>query len=159
MDLEYINLGDILQTFANELGYSIKDEALLNSLKGIHLTKTKGLKILYANNNPTNYPIPTISSQELLELVNKEEEEFNKFWNLYDKKANYTKCFAKWRKLSKKDKDKINETLPHYLKFTPDKQFRKLPETYLNQRVWEDELYLPWKEQVVNKQTTNAFKF
>ena len=32
------------------------------------------------------------------------------------------------------------EHLPHYIKSTPDKQFRKHPSTYLNNQGWFDEI-------------------
>lgn len=65
---------------------------------------------------------------------------FKDFWDMYDKKMNAAKCEKKWNKLSKKAKLKIMEALPAYIKSTPDKQFRKHPMTYLNNRSWEDEV-------------------
>ena len=35
--------------------------------------------------------------------------------------------------------EKIFETLPNYIKSTPDPKFRKNPLTYLNNKTWEDE--------------------
>lgn len=67
--------------------------------------------------------------------------EFDKFWNLYDKKrGDKAKVKAKFSKLSKADREKIFETLPAYVKNTPDKTYRKDPQTYLNNRSWEDEI-------------------
>jgi hypothetical protein len=56
-----------------------------------------------------------------------------------------------------KEIDKIFETLPFYLKSTPDIKFRKNPTTYLNQRTWEDEGYMPRK--IESPQTASVFKF
>jgi hypothetical protein len=47
------------------------------------------------------------------------------------------------------------ETLPHDIKYTPDVKFRKDPITYLNQRTWEDEIYLP---RIIQTKE-NPFKF
>ncbi len=65
---------------------------------------------------------------------------FEKFWELYDYKKNKSKCSTKWKYISKKDKLTIFETLPKYIKNTPDKQFRKHPLTYLNGECWNDEI-------------------
>ena len=67
--------------------------------------------------------------------------EFDKFWNLYDKKrGDKAKIKAKFSKLSKADRQRIFETLPAYVANTPDKAYRKDPQTYLNNRSWEDEI-------------------
>ena len=68
------------------------------------------------------------------------EVEFDRFWNLYDKKVgSKQKLFKKWSNLSQEDKDKIFETLPKYVA-SSEKQFRKNPETYLNNEAWNDEI-------------------
>jgi len=69
-----------------------------------------------------------------------EKESFEKFWKLYDKKDGKKKCEAKWKKISKKVREKIFETLPAYILSTPDKQFRKNPLTYLNGDCWDNEI-------------------
>lgn len=68
------------------------------------------------------------------------EEEFDFFWNLYDKKiGDKTKLLKKWAKLKQSEKDKIFETLPKYVAST-EKKYRKNPETYLNNEAWNDEI-------------------
>jgi hypothetical protein len=67
--------------------------------------------------------------------------EFEKFWNLYDKKVgSKVKCCKKFYSLKKSDHVRIFETLPKYKNSTPDKQFRKNPMTYLNNQSWNDEI-------------------
>ena len=69
------------------------------------------------------------------------DEEFERFWNLYDKKTgDKTKIRNKFLKLSKADRAKIFETLPAYVAATPEKRYRKNPETYLNNKSWNDEI-------------------
>lgn len=69
------------------------------------------------------------------------DEEFERFWDLYDKKTgDKTKIRNKFLKLSKTDRAKIFETLPAYVASTPEKRFRKNPETYLNNKSWNDEI-------------------
>jgi len=50
------------------------------------------------------------------------------------------KCVKKWEKIKSSDKEKIFETLPAYVKSTPDKVFRMNPLTYLNGEGWKDEI-------------------
>lgn len=68
------------------------------------------------------------------------DDEFENFWLLYDKKVSKPICIKKWNKISKEDKELIFKNLPAYIKSTPDKKYRKNPETWLNQECWNDEL-------------------
>lgn len=66
---------------------------------------------------------------------------FDDFWNLYPKKVAKTKCKPKFNKLSESDKDKILETLKDFIAYKPFENYiHPNPETYLNQKRWEDEL-------------------
>ena len=65
---------------------------------------------------------------------------FEDFWNLYNKKIDTSRCKAKYEKLSERDKGKIKDSLPDYLKSIMDKTFLKNPQTYLNGQCWNDEL-------------------
>lgn len=65
---------------------------------------------------------------------------FNDFWKLYDKKIDWEDCEKKWLKLNQSEKEKIIDHLPAYVESTPEKQYRKNPETYLNDRAWENEI-------------------
>jgi len=79
------------------------------------------------------------------QTLDEENSAFDRFWDLYDKKVGRVKCKKLFNNLSENDWNKIFETLPTYIQATPDKQYRKNPETYLRNRAWEDELYV--KEQ------------
>lgn len=83
--------------------------------------------------------------QQELQVLDEDHLAFDRFWNLYDKKVGRVKCKKLFNNLSENDWNKIFETLPTYIQATPDKQYRKNPETYLRNRAWEDELYV--KEQ------------
>lgn len=66
---------------------------------------------------------------------------FDLAWNLYDKKVGpKEKLRKKWNMLSVAERKQAIEYIPHYVKTTPDKQFRKNFETFLNQKGWLDEL-------------------
>jgi len=78
-----------------------------------------------------------------LNLLNKETIkliEFSVFWDLYDKKHDTKKCRSKWDKLKNNVREKIIKHVPLYVASTPDKTFRKNPETYLNNECWNDEV-------------------
>lgn len=75
--------------------------------------------------------------------------EFDKFWNLYDKKVGKLKSEKKWNKLSLKDQKAILKYIPKYKIAQPDKKFRKNPETFFNNRSWEDELITDNKHDII----------
>ena len=78
---------------------------------------------------------------------------FDEIWNLYDyKTGTKEKLRKKWESLTDIEREKIKIHVPLYVKSTPDKQFRKHFQTYLNNRGWEDEL---WKV-VKPKSKTNG---
>jgi hypothetical protein len=66
---------------------------------------------------------------------------FLNFWDLYDKKVgSKEKIQAKWNRLSPKDQEAILKYIPKYKEAQPEKRFRKNPETFLNNKSWEDEI-------------------
>lgn len=64
---------------------------------------------------------------------------FEDFWNLYDYKKEIKKSQQKWNLLTQKEKEDIMLYLPDYIKSTPDKQYRKYPCTFLNNKSWNNE--------------------
>lgn len=89
--------------------------------------------------------------QEKGSPINKEEEEeyinpsiislnFDAFWDLYDKKVGRPKCEKKWNSLSISEREEAMSYIAAYKLAQPDKQFRKNPETFLNQKSWNDEI-------------------
>ena len=66
---------------------------------------------------------------------------FDEFWETYNKKTGRVNCERIYAKLKDKDYAKIKETLPIYLASVKDKQYLKNPQTYLNGKCWEDEIY------------------
>ena len=69
-----------------------------------------------------------------------EQFPFDEFWNSYDKKVEKGACEKKFDKLTEKEKALIWEHVPKYVSSTPDKNYRKNPETYLNNKCWNDEV-------------------
>jgi hypothetical protein len=74
---------------------------------------------------------------------NEEKIHFDFFWNLYNKKVgDKSKCQKKWDLLSENEKLIILDSLPDFLSQYSDKQYQPYPETYLNQKRWNDEIIL-----------------
>lgn len=66
---------------------------------------------------------------------------FDKFWNLYDKKVgDIEKLTKKWHKLTDSERITAINHISKYKLATPDKQFRKNPESYLNNKSFNDEI-------------------
>ncbi len=89
---------------------------------------------------------PSQEEEEQEEEKEKEKEvniPFDTFWNLYDKKIEKDKCESKWNKLTNKEREDIINHIPKYKLATPDKQYRKNPETYFNNKTWRDEIIIP----------------
>lgn len=82
---------------------------------------------------------PLTINQEPLNIV-KDNGDFDLVWSMYEKKGNRKTSLLKFNKLSDSNKKLIIEHLPKYVSSTPDKQFRKNLETYINQECWNDEI-------------------
>lgn len=68
---------------------------------------------------------------------------FEDFWGIYDKKIGAKeKCKIKFDKLNQDTKELIMNYIFEYVKETPDKQYRANPETFLNQKRWENEIII-----------------
>ena len=66
---------------------------------------------------------------------------FDLFWNLYPNKIGKAKCEPKWIGLDLSTQEKIIETLPKFISYKPFETYNHPnPETYLNQKRWEDVL-------------------
>lgn len=88
----------------------------------------------------------------------KEKVEFDVFWDKYDKKVgDKEKLKKKWDKLPLDIQNKILEYIPQYIESQPDKKFRKNPQTFLNQKSWEDELILHTQVYKTNQITYADF--
>lgn len=92
------------------------------------------------------YSIDTYTQEEQEEEEEKEEEQyinidFEFFWNEYDKKVgDKKKLIKKWNNLTDLEREQIMEYIPLYKEAVPDKQFRKNPETFFNNKSWLDEI-------------------
>lgn len=129
---EYSDLRKNLKDIPNKEIYNfIKDEDLnQKTLKGSLIALLKHL---------------AIGNVIGIEDENKDEgliyPTFDDFWDEYDKKVGKkSKIEKKWNSLSQATKEKIMSYIPNYKISQPDKQFRKNPESFLNNESWNDEL-------------------
>jgi L-lactate utilization protein LutB len=107
------------------------------------------------NKDHTLYIDPSIKDPK--PLMQELEIEFEKFWEMYEKKNDRKKAFQKWKKLKQEDKEKIFKTLPDYVKSTPDIKFRKNPVTYLNNESWNDDIVYPSNTTRETKKSNSLF--
>lgn len=96
------------------------------------------------------FPLPTNTNTEEPKIINiRTNISFEDFWNLYDKKAGLKiKIEKKWNKLTDKERQDIMNYIPKYIGSQPEKRFRKNPETFLNNRSWEDEIISSEKPKI-----------
>lgn len=88
----------------------------------------------------SNTPKVNKSKVNLNKVNNIEDFEF--FWNTYNKKIDRVKCEKIWNKLSLDEIQKINNSVQEYVNANPDLQYRKNPSTYLNGKCFNDEIIL-----------------
>ena len=69
---------------------------------------------------------------------------FEEWWVLYDKKVgNKSFLSKKWERLTNEERELAMNHTKEYKKYNTDKQFRKNPESYLNQKSFNDEIIKP----------------
>jgi hypothetical protein len=66
---------------------------------------------------------------------------------MYGKKVERMKCEKIYARIKEADREKIKQHVPVYVESTPDPQYRKNPQTYLNGHCWEDEIITNEREQ------------
>ncbi|WP_167571716.1 hypothetical protein [Aquimarina algiphila] len=138
----------------------IKEELMTSNLTDKSQTDRRQI----ANKSQTDRKQIADKSQQLKNIRNKEREEikekkereelknityaeveifptFEDFWNCYDKKVGKKKNIKKkWEMISHAEKLKIMQHVEKYKISQPEKQYRKNPETYLNNESWNDEI-------------------
>ena len=113
------------------------DNSVNEPVLDINLDNNLELDINLEINNNSLSPLPSPSQAKKDEW----DEEFERFWDMYGKKVgDKSKIQAKFLRLPQAVRLQIFRTLPAYIESTPDKKFRKNPETYLNNKSWNDEI-------------------
>jgi hypothetical protein len=99
----------------------------------------------YAEHMETETENRTITINENINI------DFEWFWVEYDKKiGDKQKLKKKWNKLTDEERQNAMNYLDLYKQSVPDKQFRKNPETFLNNKSWNDE--------IINRSNTTSNK-
>jgi len=89
----------------------------------------------YAEHMETETENITITINENINI------DFEWFWVEYDKKiGDKQKLKKKWNKLTDEERQNAMNYIDLYKQSVPDKQFRKNPETFLNNKSWNDEI-------------------
>ena len=89
----------------------------------------------YAKHMETETENRTITINENINI------DFEWFWNEYDKKVgDKQKLKKKWNKLTDEERQNAMNYIDLYKQSVPDKQFRKNPETFINNKSWNDEI-------------------
>lgn len=82
-------------------------------------------------------------------------EDFDEWWDMYDLKCGRSDCIKKWAKLTEEERQDCIKATPAYVASTPDKQYRKRPLTYLNQKAFYDEIVIRDNKQQQRQQRLN----
>ena len=92
---------------------------------------------------PTDSVSNAIKGKEIKEKEKKLKEQFEQFWDLYDKKTDRKNCLKKFKSLKESEIQLILEHVPKYVQANKDRQYRKNPLTYLRGECWNDEIEQP----------------
>jgi len=111
----------------------------------IQIVKYKDYQVLTSKQQTDNKQLTTNKKYISKDIY----PSFSDFWELYDKKVGKELAIKKWNKLKQSDKEKIIKVIPNYILNNPEKQFRKNPSSYLNQKSWNDELIIKTKKQII----------
>lgn len=155
--------------FESALGSLVVSGVVTTKVAGVPAKKWFKLNynIIYSqfvqNEQTTLYNTDNLSCTNRTNIINKEDnnkeidiikgdDEFEKFWNMYDRKVARPHCERMWAKLTKAQKAEIFERLPAYIQATPDKQFRMHPATYINpaNKRWQDEI-IQHEQSTINR--------
>jgi hypothetical protein len=83
----------------------------------------------------------TDKSREEETLVGKpDDSDFETLWILYGKKGNRKTSLQKFNKLNKANLALLKNHLPKYVQSTPDLQYRKGLQSYIEKECWNDEI-------------------
>lgn len=124
-------------------------------------------------NMKNKYPDPPIEAlrESPLEVEVEQEDEnelempreslmdqFSIFWKAYGKDVGRISCEKLWCKISAENRKEILNVINKYVSSTPDKGFRKNPETYLINECWKDEIIIKEKDKPKEKQNFSEIK-
>ena len=126
-------------------------QSVLKSLEdnNVKIDSLNNVEILEVKEIPLKPILKTSNELKTVKGNTEREEQFDKFWELYNKKVDKKKTMSKFLKLKDSDVKKIAETIKNYISINNDVKYRKNPLTYLNSEAWNDE--------IVSNNSTNNF--
>lgn len=105
--------------------------------------KTQTQTQIKPKNNPTeNENVNENINKKIVGGVGEEPDIFENVWAMYGRKGNKKTSLLRWNNLTKKAKKQALQHIPRYVESTPEIQYRKNFETYLNQEAWNDEIII-----------------
>jgi uncharacterized protein YdaU (DUF1376 family) len=121
-----------------KVGRLMSDKAN-NSTSGEQVFDSVGAK---SEQNPTNQEPRTKNLKPVKTLVEpkRDDSEFELIWSTYEYKGNRKTSLSKFKKINKSDMELLKVHLPKYVESTPDKQYRKDFESYIEKECWNDEI-------------------
>jgi len=134
------------------------NKQLLNFSQKYQVSKEKNAKRIaewrenqQLSENVTRYEhvsnTPKVNKTKVNESKLNNTEDFEFFWETYNKKVDRVKCEKVWNKLTLDEINKITLSVQKYVDANPDSQFRKNPLTYLNGKCFNDEIVIYSKPQ------------
>ena len=143
-----VEWGFIIMIEKSKNQYSSNIVAIVKNAKAHTIAPTKALdKAMQKQLQKQSNSIVSIDKQEIEQETRNNTNKtntiysFDEFWETYNKKTGRVNCERIYARLKDKDYAKIKETLPIYLASVKDKQYLKNPQTYLNGKCWEDEIF------------------
>ncbi len=119
-------------------------------IEGVIMKTLESHETLIKNYIESHVPKKKEESNKEKEESNKEKEESNKekealfvkAWDLYEKKGTRSKSLNYWNKLSEETMIEIIDKIPLYINSTPEKQYRKNFEGWINpaNEMWRNEI-------------------
>ena len=101
-----------------------------------------GNRVAIGEGNAKESKVKEIKEKEI--KVKEINIDFDFFWDYYDKRVGEKgKIKKKWDNLTDEERQKAFNFIESYKIVQPDKQFRKNPETFLNNKSWNDEIIKP----------------
>ena len=67
-------------------------------------------------------------------------EDFDPWWDAYGKKRSRVTAERAWIRMTVDERNAAMIAVQDYVRSTPDKEYRKDPTTWLNQKCWDDEV-------------------
>jgi len=133
---------EILHIKDNKICIEFLDEQLgeryEKSTKASKSAHSRWSKTKNANASKTQCENDAKRKEEKREEDTNKEQQFNLFWERYEKKGTSKKAKERFMKLTDEQIDKCFEVVDAYVLSTPDKQYRKGLESWILNECWND---------------------